>query len=153
MDIKIVQASLDDASEILALQNIAYQKEAAIYDDWNIPPLTQTLTEIKNELITKHFIKAIFNDRIISSVRGNLDYNTCMIGRLIVYPEYQNNGIGSLMMCNIENAFTNAKRFELFTGTKSIDNIRLYKKLGYREYRIQTLSPKVQIVFMEKHKK
>ena len=152
MDIKIIQAGLDDASEILALQKIAYQKEAALYDDWNIPPLTQTLPEIQNEFKTIVFLKAILNDRIMGSVRASLDSETCMIGRLIVHPEYQSSGIGTLLLKNIENVFSKAKRFELFTGTKSVDNIRLYQKLGYGEYRQQDLSPNVRIVFMEKQK-
>jgi hypothetical protein len=33
MDISIVQASLDDADEILALQKMAYQSEAELNDD------------------------------------------------------------------------------------------------------------------------
>lgn len=152
MDIKIVQANLDDASEILELQKIAYQNEAALYDDWNIPPLTQTLPEIQNEFKNAVFLKATLNDRIIGSVRASLNSDTCMIGRLIVHPEYQHKGIGSLLIRKIELQFHNAKKFELFTGTKSVDNIRLYQKLGYVEYRQEDLSPKVRIVFMEKQK-
>ncbi len=53
-------------------------------------------------------------------------------------------------MMNIESAFSNAKRFELFTGTKSTDNIRLYQKLEYKEYHQQDLSQKVRIIFFEK---
>jgi hypothetical protein len=52
----------------------------------------------------------------------------------------------------IEDSFPTANRFELFTGKKSTDNIRLYKKLGYREYLQENLSEKVQILFMEKVK-
>ena len=152
MNIEIIQANLDDASEILALQKIAYQKEASLYNDWNIPPLTQTLPEIQKEFKTNVFVKAILGDRIIGSVRAWLNSDTCMIGRLIVHPEYQRKGIGTLLMQKIESQFPNAKRFELFTGTKSIDNIRLYQKLGYVEYRQENLSPKVRIVFMEKFK-
>jgi hypothetical protein len=39
----ITQAAAADAAEILALQKLAYQSEAAIYQDYSIPPLTQTL--------------------------------------------------------------------------------------------------------------
>jgi hypothetical protein len=53
-------------------------------------------------------------------------------------------------MGRIEAVFSRAERFELFTGTKSIHNIRLYQRLGYREYREEDLSPKVRLVFMEK---
>ena len=152
MDIRTVQASFEDATEILALQKIAYEKEATLYDDWNIPPLTQSLSEIQNEFKESIVIKAIVGAKIIGSVRASLDSDLCKIGRLIVHPEYQRKGIGSLLMQNIESQFPNAKRFELFTGTKSIDNIRLYRKLGYVECRQQDLSPKVRVVFMEKIK-
>lgn len=152
MDIKIVQAGIEDAYKILELQKIAYKKEAALYDDWSIPPLTQTQAEIQNEFKNAVFLKATLNDRIIGSVRASLNSDTCMIGRLIVNPEYQHKGIGSLLMQKIECHFPNAKRFELFTGTKRVGNIRFYQKLGYVEYRQEDLSPKVRIVFMEKQK-
>ena len=152
VDNKIVKASPDDASEILDPQKVAYQKEAVLYDDWNIPPLIQTNSEIHKEFEKRAFLKAIICSRIVGSVRASLDSNTCMVGRLIVHPDFQRNGIGSLLMTNIENEFSCAKRFELFTGIKSVDNIRLYQQIGYKEYREQKLSPKVQIVYMEKLK-
>ncbi|MDD2467609.1 MAG: GNAT family N-acetyltransferase [Desulfobulbus sp.] len=152
MNIELIQATTYDASEILALQKIAYEKEATLYDDWNIPPLTQSLSEIQNEFNTSIVLKAIVGVKIIGSVRASLDSDICKIGRLIVHPDYQSKGIGSLLVQDIERHFPNAKRFELFTGTKSVDNIRLYRKLGYVECRQQDLSPKVRIVFMEKIK-
>ena len=152
MDIKIARANKDDASDILELQKIAYQKEATLYDNWTIPLLTQTLSEIQTEFEKSFFLKALWNARIVGSVKGFIDFGTCKIGRLIVHPDYQRKGIGALLMKNIETSFPNAKRFELFTGTKSVDNIRLYQKLGYGEYGQQDLSQKVRIAFMEKLK-
>jgi GNAT superfamily N-acetyltransferase len=150
MDISIVQASPVDAPEILALQKVAYQSEARLNDDWTIPPLTQTLLESEAEYETKIFLKAVCAGRIIGSVRASLNSGTCLIGRLIVHPDYQGNGIGTLLMGRIETVFSRAERFELFTGSKSVDNIRFYQRLGYREYREEDLSPKVRLVFMEK---
>ena len=150
MDVTIVQAKRDDVPEILELQKIAYQLEAILYDDWTIPPLTQTFSDIQAEFEKSVFLKAQWEARIVGSVRAFFDSGTCKIGRLIVHPDYQRMGIGSLLMRNIEAFFPHARRFELFTGTRSADNIRLYRKLGYKEYRQQDLSPKVRIVFMEK---
>lgn len=150
MDISIAQATPNDATEILALQRLAYQSEAELNGDWTIPPLTQTLPEIASEFETKVFLKAIYKGKIIGSVRASIDSGTCFIGRLIVRPECQGRGIGTLLMASIEKAFSDAERFELFTGTRSAANIRLYQKLGYREYREEDLSPKVRLVFMDK---
>jgi ribosomal protein S18 acetylase RimI-like enzyme len=150
MDISIVQASPDDACEILTLQRMAYQSEAKLNDDWTIPPLTQTLPEIVSDFETKVFLKALCAGKIIGSVRASLQSGTCQVGRLIVHPDYQGKGIGTLLMGGIERAFSGAEKFELFTGIKSIDNIRLYQRLGYRKYREEDLSPNVRLVFMEK---
>lgn len=152
MDISIDRASSDDAGEILALQKLAYQSEARLNDDWTIPPLTQTLPEILSEFETRVFLKAMSADKIIGSVRAALDSGTCQIGRLIVRPDCQGRGIGTLLMSRIEAAFPEAERFELFTATKSIENIRLYRRLGYSEYREEDLSPKVRLAFMEKRR-
>ena len=150
MDISIIQASRNDASEILALQKIAYQSEAMLYDDWTIPPLTQTIPEMEAEFEINVFLKVVVQERIVGSVRGSLKSGTCSIGRLIVHPDYQGKGIGTALMESIESAFIGAKRFELFTGTKSIDNIRLYRRLGYEGFREEDLTSEVRLLFMEK---
>ena len=150
MQIPIIEARSEDAAEILALQKVAYQSEAELYGDWTIPPLTQTLSQIEAEFDTKVFLKAVHADRIVGSVRASLDGGTCLIGRLIVHPAYQGKWIGTQLILRTETAFSHAARFELFTGSKSIDNIRLYQRLGYRVFREEDLSPKLRLVFMEK---
>ncbi len=145
-----MQADEDDAEEILALQKLAYQSEAVLYNDWKIPPLCQSLAEIVLEFDKRIFLKVMNDGAIIASVRASLDGVTCLIGRLIVHPEFQKKGIGTLLMKKIESFFPKAHRFKLFTGAKSTGNIRFYHKLGYRVSRNEVLSQKVTIVFMEK---
>ena len=152
MEISIVEACRDDAGEILELQAAAYQSEAELYGDWTIPPLTQTLPLLEAEFLEKTFLKALQGGRIVGSVRATLAGGTCAINRLIVHPDCQGKGIGTLLLARIETLFSRAERFELFTGTESKDNIRLYERLGYRAIREEPLSPKVTIVFMEKHR-
>ena len=41
-------ASIDDADQILKLQKLAYISEAEVNDDFTIPPLHQTITEIRS---------------------------------------------------------------------------------------------------------
>jgi hypothetical protein len=50
----IEEATVSDAEEILALQKLAYQSEAEIYNDFGIPPLVQTL-EAWRKILRKIF--------------------------------------------------------------------------------------------------
>lgn len=151
MTFSIIQAKSDDAEEILDLQKLAYQSEAILYNDWTIPPLTQTIDEIECEFENKFFLKALNGNKIVGSVRASHKDTTCHIGRLIVHPEFQKKGIGTLLMERVERAFSHAERFELFTGSKSTENIRLYHRLGYRVFREKDLSPAVRLVVMERN--
>ena len=150
MEFPITRANPQDGPNILALQKLAYQSEAALCGDWTIPPLTQTEAQIEAEFQSRVFLKAVDGNRIVGSVRAFSDRNTCYIGRLIVHPDFQRKGIGTRLILEIENLFSGAERFEMFTGSKSITNIRLYQRLGYRVYREEDLTQKVRIVFMEK---
>lgn len=146
----IKPATINDADEILSLQKLAYQSEAEIYNDFNIPPLNQSLEEIKDEFDNKTFLKAVVDGKIIGSVRAFVEQGTCYIGRLIVHPDFQNQGTGTKMMNEIEKFFKKAKRFELFTGHKSKRNIYLYQKLGYRIFRTEKITDNLEIVYLVK---
>lgn len=149
--IEISKASLEDAFEILSLQKLAYQSEAQIYSDWTIPPLLQTAEEIRDEFDTHTFLKAVSDHSIVGSVRARMIGATCHIGRLIVHPEWQNRGIGTRLMTGVEMMHRDAARFELFTGSRSAGNLHLYHKLGYKEFRQEPLSSKVELVYLEKN--
>ena len=149
---KIIRAEKENAEEILKLQKNAYQSEAEIYNDFSIPPLTQTLENIQNQINNQIFLIAIEDEKIIGSVRAYEKYGTCYIGRLIVNPDKQNQGIGTLLMDEIEKYFSASKRYELFTGSKSEKNISLYKKLGYNMCKSEHLNHAVELIYMEKIK-
>lgn len=147
---KIVPATPDDAQAILTLQKLAYQTEAAIYNDYTLAPLLDTLDNIAVRFKDRWFLKAVDGDRIVGSVRAYQNGPTCYIERLIVHPDSRCQGIGTALLKEIEACFPSACRFELFTGEKSEANIRLYERLGYQGFRQQQISEKVTLVFMEK---
>ncbi len=80
----------------------------------------------------------------------HMEQGICCIGRLIVHPAYQNQGLGTKLMGEIESRFPNAQRYELFTGHLSERNLYLYQKLGYRPVRREPVSEKLAMVFLEK---
>jgi len=146
----ISPAELRDAPAILALQRLAYQSEANLYNDWSLPPLVQTLELLRDEFSHSIVLKAVTEKHIIGSVRARAVDGIGQIGRLIVHPDHQGQGLGSELLKRAEGALAEVSIFELFTGTKSEANIRLYQRHGYRISRTQELSPTVLITFMQK---
>ena len=146
----IVHAGAEDAPAILDLQKLAYQTEALLYHDWSLPPLTQTIESLRDEFARATVLKALLDGKIAGSVRAHASEGVCHVGRLIVQPELQGRGIGTQLMRQIEREFPRTHKFELFTGSRSAGNIRLYERLGYGRVREKVLSPAVTLVFMEK---
>ena len=147
---KIEHASKEDLKEILALQKLAYQSEAEMYNDFTIPPLTQTFDEIQQDFSFQIFLKILVQNKIIGSVRAYKQNDTCFIGKLIVNPDFQNQGIGTELIKEIEAKFEDIKRYELFTGHKSEKNLYLYQKLGYQQFKKEKIHENLHIIYLEK---
>jgi len=115
MDINITigPARVREAEYILKLQYLCYQSEAALYDDYTIEPLTQTLAD----LLASYDTHAILGERLMQALEAQ--------------------------------AATD--RYELFTGHRSEDNLRLYRRLGYTVVREDAVAPHVHLVYLEKH--
>ena len=146
-------AGVEDAEEILVLQKLCFQREAALNNDDNIPPLAQTLTGILHEFASCRVLKIVLDGKIIGSARGRIAGETCHIGRLIVHPKFQGRGLGTRLMSRMECEFDRAKRFEIFTGSRSLDNLRLYERLGYCEVRREAVSDSLELIYMQKESK
>jgi ribosomal protein S18 acetylase RimI-like enzyme len=88
----------------------------------------------------------------VGSIRGYADNGTAYIRKLIVKSNYQNKGIGKMLMDSIEQNFDYCNRFELFTGHKSLKNIYLYNKLGYKEFKQQIINNNITLLYLDKTK-
>jgi len=147
---KIYEAKEKVLQEILDLQYLAYQSEAALFGSKDIPPLKQTLEEVKDEFLRGTILKLVNDtDIIIGSVRAKEDKGTVYIGKLMVHPDHRHKGYGSKLLKEIENYFPQ-KRYELFTSTKSKNNIRLYQKMGYEIFNTEAVNDELHFVYMEK---
>lgn len=146
----IKEAELSDLREILELQYLAYQSEARLFNDPDIPPLMQTLSDLEIEFRKGVILKAPDeNNVIIGSVRGYCNNKTLYIGKLMVHPNRQRQGIGTRLLLEIEKRYP-GYRYELFTSTRSEKNIALYKRLGYRIFDEKRITEELSFVYLEK---
>lgn len=147
----IKKAQKEDLEKILELQYWAYQSEAELFGNMDIPPLKQTIEEVYDEFQKGIILKAVDKKgTIIGSVRAYQKNGTAYVGKLIVHPKMQKKGIGTKLLLEIENEYPN-QRYELFTSTKSISNIRLYERLGYKIFKEESVSCELTFVYLEKY--
>lgn len=134
-DVVVRPITPDDAGEVLTLQRAAFASEALIYGDPDMPPLTQTLEELRAELAENLGCVAVRDGRMLAAARARLDGDLLLIGRIAVAPDLQGEGLGSLILGAVEERGRDAgaREAELFTGRLSEANIRLYEREGYRE--------------------
>jgi len=121
-----------DAGEVLTVQRAAFVSEAQIYGDPSTPPLVQTLDELEAELQDAGGYVALIGERIVGAIRTRESDGILLIGRIAIAPDVQGAGIGRRLLAAAEAASTCAEA-ELFTGSLSEANIRLYEECGYRE--------------------
>ena len=154
MSVTISTATDGDAENILKLQYLCYQREAELYGDYGIEPLTQTLDALRAELGEACVLVARLGTEVVGSVRGTVDDDgTAAIGKLIVHPRMQRHGLGGRLLGAIEArlaAEREAKRFRLFTGQRSEGNLRLYRRLGYAQTGTEQVDRRLVLVTLEK---
>ena len=100
----IKKAQKEDLEKILELQYLAYQSEARLFGNMDIPPLKQTIEEVYDEFQKGTILKAVDDGWvIIGSVREYQDNGTVYIGKLMVHPKMQKKVIGTKLLLEIEN--------------------------------------------------
>ena len=146
----ILQATIKDAKEILKLQKLAYISEAKLFDNMKIQPLTETLEELEEEFNKGLVLKMDVAGMIAGSIRAYESNGTVYIRKLMVHPDYQRMGFGTRLLLEIEKYYPN-KRYELFTSTRSVNNIRLYLHNGYKIFKREKGYNDIEFVYFEKN--
>ncbi|MCC9305638.1 GNAT family N-acetyltransferase [Kitasatospora sp. RB6PN24] len=154
MSVIISVATEQDTEQILKLQYLGYQSEAELYGDWSIEPLTQTLESLRAELADRHVLVARLGDEVVGTVRGWVDEDGVgRIGRLVVHPRMQRHGLGGRLLRAVEQrmlAEGPVRAFQLFTGHRSLGNLRLYTSQGYEQTGVRQVSRELSYVTLEK---
>lgn len=131
-----------ESGELLTLRRAAFVSEAQIYGDPSIPPLTQTLDELRADLANPDVITlgAWAGHRLVGSIRVLLEGTRATLGRLAVAPDLQGQGIGTqLLLAILPHLPEDTSEVWVFTGRDSVQNLALYEKHGYEHEHDRTV--------------
>ncbi|MFF9769476.1 GNAT family N-acetyltransferase [Streptomyces sp. NPDC053086] len=154
MSVTISVATEQDAEQIFRLQYLCFQGEAALYGNYRIDPLVQSLESVRQEVASDCVFVARLGDEVVGAVRGKLtEDGAAAIGRLCVHPRLQGHGIGARLLRAAEASLAEergATRFRLFTGHRSEGNLRLYRRSGYEAVGRSKGADGVELIILEK---
>ena len=129
----IAKATPADVGDLLTCTHACWLREGILNDTLMIPAQHETVESLTASLHEWDTYVLRHDGRFIGSVRGKLVDDTWHIGRLMVVPDLHGRGLGRALLEFIQEfAPSGATRFELFTGTGSEHNLKLYKKAGFR---------------------
>lgn len=121
-----------DVAEIVVLQRCCWVQEAIANETLSIPALHETQSDVSEWVESWSVVGVRLGERLVAAVRARLDGTDWEAGRLMVAPDLAGLGIGSSLLRLIEElAPVTADRFTLFTGSRSVRNIRTYQRAGY----------------------
>jgi tRNA (guanine37-N1)-methyltransferase len=135
LDLEVRPATRADAGELFTLTRACWLQELWANPGSMIPALEESLDDAIRGLEDWTTFVAVSDGRIVGSTRGKLvgDGTVWDVGRVMVAPDLQGRGLGRHLLRMIEEvAPADATTYELWTGAGSADNIRMYKKAGYR---------------------
>jgi len=134
VSLTIETASDGDAGELWTLQRAAFVDEARELSNPFIPPLNETLVELRSQFSQVAFLKVVDGSRIVAVGRLRVRDDAGWIERIAVAPDQQGRGIGSALLTALEAEATDAVvHFELHTAALRSLNLAFYQRHGYVE--------------------
>lgn len=139
--ITIQKARVEDVTEI---KKLLYETWTATYSEIYSPEAINTVTSQWHSihLLTKQiqdssicFYVAKDTNKIVGMCNAKADQeeNSINIQRLHVLPQYQRQGIGSMLMNMVTKAFPKASKIDLEVEKQNHRASAFYKKMGFQE--------------------
>jgi GNAT superfamily N-acetyltransferase len=147
-------ADVSDLPRVLAVQHNAFGRVERHFGlvHGSLPPMRESVEDLRRHLEdgTRILVAVDSDGRIVASVRGSLVDETVEVGRLVVDDGCERQGLATMLMRALEDAFPDAGRFELFTAAAAVEPLALYAKLGYTVFRRQLTDEGYEMVWLEK---
>ncbi len=147
---EILTATEKDIPELLNVQKTAFMPVAKKLNWPDAANITETL-EQATEAFPHYTMLKMLNDEghIIGMVRGKVENGSLYIGKLMVLPEYQGQGIGTQLIRAIEKHLPHQRAW-LNTCEQLEGNVYLYSREGFVPFKHEHINDHLTRVYMEK---
>ena len=114
------------ASQLLELQHAAYAAEAALIGDDRIPPLHETVSDLRAARL--EWIASFDAEQITGAVGYAIDDDVVDLDRLMISPSHHRKGLGTAL---VRRVMSLAPRTIASTGRENAPARALYESLGF----------------------
>ncbi len=139
-----------DALQVLNLQRAAYRIEAGLLERDDLPPLHETLSELRTsgETFLGHFEGETLAGAVAYRRRGWV----VDLHRVMVHPTWFRRGIAQGLIQAVEAREPGWATMLVSTGSLNTPALRLYERLGFGVVREREVVPGLRVTLFEKHR-
>ena len=147
---KIELATIQDVPALLDLQRRAFGPLCEELKWEDAPILSESLEHLYEDFAQCTTLKMENEDGlIVGSVHGKVDDGSLYIGRLMVLPEYQQQGIGKRLFREIQSRLPH-RRIWLCTCQQVRPPYEFYLREGFKPYKSEVVGPGLTWAYLEK---
>jgi len=131
LPLTLSKARTEDAGDIAALTNAAYDKYIA-----RIGRKPRPMTADYGAIVAEHPVWLLcLVDHLVGVLVLMVEPEAMLIYSVAVHPDYQQRGLGRRLLALAEEQALAAgfQRIRLYTNEHMVENIALYQRLGYQE--------------------
>ncbi|MEH7155975.1 GNAT family N-acetyltransferase [Neobacillus drentensis] len=137
-------------AELFALQKASYLVEANLINFFEIPPLVETINELRE--CEESFIGYFGDSELAGALSFTIDEGGLTICRMVVHPNHFRKGIAQRLLTEVEESHRGVTVFRVTTGKENLPAKNLYLKNGYELMGDMEVAPGLFISNFEKRK-
>ncbi|MBU8915201.1 GNAT family N-acetyltransferase [Bacillus sp. FJAT-29953] len=151
MKFKIIPSKLAEANELLKIQKEAFHSDLIKYKDYQTSPATESLDFFFFRMQNSLHYSILVEGRLaggICLVKQSKDHH--YLYRIFLGSEFQNKGLGSKILHELERQFPKVKKWSLDTPKDNHRNRHFYEKFGYKKIGEQQINEYLTLINYEK---
>ncbi|AZU61727.1 GNAT family N-acetyltransferase [Neobacillus mesonae] len=136
--------------DLFDVQKASYLVEAKLINFFEIPPLVESIEDLKNSM--EVFYGYFEEEELAGAISCTEEGEELTIGRLVVDPKHFRKGIAQKLLCAIEENHPEIRVYKVSTGKENGPAKNLYLKNGFKTVNQVEASPGLFLSIFEKRK-